>query len=199
MIIKKRFRLLLALIALFICLSSIEKTYAKYITSASGNTDITISRWNIKLNDFDITNGSSFSNVIVPTFNGDEYTAAGIIAPSSEGTFDVSIDGSETDTAYSLDFDIGISDDSDVKDLVITKYTIDDDPTEYAYTGNLVTDFKLDDNKVITYHFFIKWNDDEETQTMTNADDTNAAYNNGKAVMAVNIKITQLANWLCYF
>lgn len=194
MIIKKRFRLLLALIALFICLSSIEKTYAKYITSASGNTDITISRWNIKLNDFDITNGSSFSNVIVPTFNGDEYTAAGIIAPSSEGTFDVSIDGSETDTAYSLDFDIGISDDSDVKDLVITKYTIDDDPTEYAYTGNLVTDFKLDDNKVITYHFFIKWNDDEETQTMTNADDTNAAYNNGKAVMAVNIKITQLAN-----
>lgn len=194
MIIKKKFRLLLALIALFICLSSIEKTYAKYITSASGNTDITISRWNIKLNDFDITNGSSFSNVIVPTFNGDEYTAAGIIAPSSEGTFDVSIDGSETDTAYSLDFDIGISDDSDVKDLVITKYTIDDDPTEYAYTGNLVTDFKLDDNKVITYHFFIKWNDDEETQTMTNADDTNAAYNNGKAVMAVNIKITQLAN-----
>jgi len=54
MIIKKKFRLLLALIALFICLSSIEKTYAKYITSASGNTDITISRWNIKLNDFDI-------------------------------------------------------------------------------------------------------------------------------------------------
>lgn len=194
MIIKKKFRLLLALIALFICLSSIEKTYAKYITSASGNTDITISRWNIKLNDFDITNGSSFSNAIVPTFNGNEYTAAGIIAPSSEGTFDVSIDGSETDTAYSLDFDIGISDDSDVKDLVITKYTIDDEPTEYAYTGNLVTDFMLNDNKVITYHFFIKWNDDEETQTMTNADDTNAAYNNGKAVMAVNIKITQLAN-----
>lgn len=194
MIIKKKFRLLLALIALFICLSSIEKTYAKYITSASGNTDITISRWNIKLNDFDITNGSSFSNAIVPTFNGDEYTAAGIIAPSSEGTFDVTIDGSETDTAYSLDFDIGISEDSDVKDLVITKYTIGDDPTEYAYSGNLVTDFKLDDNKVITYHFFIKWNDDEETQTMTNADDTTAAYNNGKAVMAVNIKITQLAN-----
>lgn len=194
MIIKKKFRLLLALIALFICLSSIEKTYAKYITSASGNTDITISRWNIKLNDFDITNGSSFSNAIVPTFNGNEYTAAGIIAPSSEGTFDVSIDGSETDTAYSLDFDIGISDDSDVKDLVITKYTIDDEPTEYAYTGNLVPDFMLNDNKVITYHFFIKWNDDEDTQTMTNADDTNAAYNNGKAVMAVNIKITQLAN-----
>lgn len=194
MIIKKKFRLLLALIALFICLSSIEKTYAKYITSASGNTDITISRWNIKLNDFDITNGSSFSNAIVPTFNGDEYTAAGIIAPSSEGTFDISIDGSETDTAYSLDFDIGISENSDVKDLVITKYTINDDPAEYTYNGNLISDFKLDDNKVITYHFFIKWNDDEETQTMTNADDTNAAYNNGKAIMAVNIKITQLAN-----
>ena len=43
MVIKKKFRLLLALIALFICLSSIEKTYAKYITSASGNTDVTIS------------------------------------------------------------------------------------------------------------------------------------------------------------
>lgn len=193
MIIKKKFRLLLALIALFICLSSIEKTYAKYITSASGNTDVTISRWNIKLNDFDITNGSNFTNAIVPTFNGDEYTSAGIIAPRAEGSFSISIDGSETDTAYSLDFDIGISDNSAVKDLVITKYTIGDDPTEYNYDGNLVTNFNLGDNKIITYNFFIKWNDDETTETMSNADDTTAAYNNGKAIMNVNVKITQLA------
>jgi hypothetical protein len=194
MIIKRKFKLLLALIALFICLSSIEKTYAKYVTSASGNTDITISRWNIKLNNFDVTNGSSFTNAIKPVFNGDEYTAAGIIAPNAEGSFTISIDGSETDTAYSLDFNIGISDDSAVKDLVITKYTIGDDPTEYTYDGNLVTNFNLDDNKIITYNFYIKWNDDNETQTMGNEDDTTAAYNNGKAIMKVNIKITQLAS-----
>ena len=95
--------------------------------------------------------------------------------------------------SYSLDFDIGISDNSAVKDLVITKYTIGDDPTEYNYDGNLVTNFNLGDNKIITYNFFIKWNDDETTETMSNADDTTAAYNNGKAIMNVNVKITQLA------
>ena len=38
-----------------------------------------------------------------------------------------------------------------------------------------------------------RWNDDETTETMSNADDTTAAYNNGKAIMNVNVKITQLA------
>lgn len=192
--LKRKFRFLLALIALFICLSSIEKTYAKYVTAASGNADISISRWNIKLNDFDITNSSNFSSAIIPTFNGNDYIAADIIAPGAEGQFDITIDGSETDTAYSLDFAISVSDQSDVKDLIITKYTIGDDLTEYTYDGNLITNFNLMDEKNITYHFFIKWNDDDLTETMNNSDDTTAAVNNGKAIMDINIKVTQLVN-----
>ena len=192
--LKRKFRFLLALIALFICLSSIEKTYAKYVTAASGNADISISRWNIKLNDFDITSGSNFSSAIIPTFNGTDYIAADIIAPGAEGQFDITIDGSETDTAYSLDFAIGVSDQSDVKDLIITKYTIGDDLTEYTYDGNLITNFNLTDEKNITYHFFVKWNDDDLTETMNNSDDTTAAVNNGKAVMDINVKVTQLVN-----
>lgn len=192
--LKRKFRFLLALIALFICLSSIEKTYAKYVTAASGNADISISRWNIKLNDFDITNGSNFSSAIIPTFNGNDYIAADIIAPGAEGQFDITIDGSETDTAYSLDFAISVSDQSDVKDLIITKYTIGDDLTEYTYDGNLITNFNLMDEKNITYHFFVKWNDDDLTETMNNSDDTTAAVNNGKAIMDINIKVTQLVN-----
>lgn len=192
--LKRKFRFLLALIALFICLSSIEKTYAKYVTAASGNADISISRWNIKLNDFDITSGSNFSSAIIPTFNGTDYIAADIIAPGAEGQFDITIDGSETDTAYSLDFAIGVSDQSDVKDLIITKYTIGDDLTEYTYDGNLITTFNLTDEKNITYHFFVKWNDDDLTETMNNSDDTTAAVNNGKAVMDINVKVTQLVN-----
>ncbi|MDO4341771.1 MAG: hypothetical protein Q4C44_03395 [bacterium] len=192
--LKRKFRFLLALIALFICLSSIEKTYAKYVTAASGNADISISRWNIKLNDFDITNGSNFSSAIIPAFNGNDYIAADIIAPGAEGQFDITIDGSETDTAYSLDFAISVSGQSDVKDLIITKYTIGDDLTEYTYDGNLITNFNLTDEKNITYHFFVKWNDDDLTETMNNSDDTTAAVNNGKAIMDINIKVTQLVN-----
>lgn len=194
MIIKKKFRILLALIALFFCLSSIEKTYAKYITSASGDASVTISRWNIKLNDFDITNGSNFSNSIVPTFNGNEYTSKDIIAPGIEGVFDITIDGTETDTAYSLNIGINPSSKSDVSDLIITKYTVDDDDTEYNYEGELKDTFALNDKKIITYHIYIKWNDDETTEEMSNKDDTEAAYNNGIALMDVNVKITQLAN-----
>lgn len=191
MIIKRKYKILFSLIMLYICLSCIQNTYAKYTTSANGIADVTISRWNIKINDFDITNNSNFSNAIIPTFNGNLYTNKDIIAPGSEGTFDISIDGTETDTAYSLLLDVEVSEESAVKDLIITKYTIDDDPTEYTYTGTINKEYNLTDNKITTYHFFIKWNDDEDA-IMSNEDDTKAATNNGKAIMNINIKITQL-------
>ena len=81
-----------------------------------------------------------------------------------------------------------------MSDLIITKYTVDDDDTEYNYEGELKDTFALNDKKIITYHIYIKWNDDETTEEMSNKDDTEAAYNNGIALMDVNVKITQLAN-----
>ena len=74
MIIKRKYKILFSLITLYICLSTIQNTYAKYATSANTIADVSISRWNIKLNNFDITNNSNFNNIIIPTFNGNTYT-----------------------------------------------------------------------------------------------------------------------------
>lgn len=39
---------------------------------------------------------------------------------------------------------------------------------------------------------FIKWNDNQETQTMTNAEDTNATKSSNPALFNVNIAFTQI-------
>ena len=89
-------------------------------------------------------------------------------------------------TAYTLSLDIKTSEKSAVKDLIITKYTINNNPTEYSYNDKIISNYKLNDNKNTTYHFQIKRNDDE-TVTMTNDEDTLAASNNGKAIIEINI------------
>lgn len=190
--LNRKYKILIALISLMFLLTTIEETYAKYVTSATADTNINISRWNIKINNADIQNNSNFSDSIIPEFLGTDYVNSNIIAPGSEGKFDITIDGTQTDTAYKLNLNIDISDKSDVKDLIITKYTINNDPTEYQYNDTLETTYQINDNKTITYHFYVKWNDNEETETMDNIQDTTAAYNNGKAIMKINLKVTQL-------
>ncbi len=188
---KRYFKIMIALFTLLCSLNMIEDTYAKYMTSASANTNIAISRWNIKINTQDVQNNSNFTNSIIPTFNGNQYTAADIIAPGSEGTFDITIDGTYTDVAYNVSLALSVPQDSSVQDLVITKYTIGDSPTEYQYTNTITYQVGLNDTKVKTFHFFIKWDDNALTETMDNQDDTEAAYSEENALMSVSVNITQ--------
>ena len=44
MIIKRKYKILFSLITLYICLSTIQNTYAKYATSANTIADVSISR-----------------------------------------------------------------------------------------------------------------------------------------------------------
>ena len=52
--IKNKIKFFIALISLVYCISLIQDTYAKYISSASGNATMSIARWNILVNDTDI-------------------------------------------------------------------------------------------------------------------------------------------------
>ena len=81
--IKKKIVLFIALISLFYLVTTIENTYAKYISSATAEADMTIARWNILVNNQDILNNSNFSNTISPVFAGTQYINSGVIAPTS--------------------------------------------------------------------------------------------------------------------
>lgn len=189
--VKKKIMFFVALICLFYCVSLMQSTYAKYVTTADTNADFTIARWNILVNDQDIKESSNFTNLIVPTFEGTTHIKEDVIAPTSEGYFDIVIDGTETDVSYTYTLTIDYAASNDVDDLIITKYTIDDINYSYDIGDPITDDILLNaENKVTSIRFFVKWNDDPTTQTMDNAEDTSTT-SYGNAAFAVNLNVIQ--------
>lgn len=190
--IKNKIKFFIALISLVYCISLIQDTYAKYISSASGNATMSIARWNILVNDTDIKNNSNFTNTITPIFGENENVANNVIAPTSTGYFDIVLDGANADVSFNYTINLEVDETSDVSDLVIEKYTIGSDTTEYTYDGTISKNIILTDiNKTISYRFYVTWNDNE-TASMDNMSDTLAA--GGEAKIAVSINFIQLKN-----
>ena len=189
--IKKKIMFFVALMCLFYCVSLMQSTYAKYVTTAETNATFTIARWSILINDQDIKENSNFTNLIVPEFNGTENIKEGVIAPTAKGYFDIVIDGNGTDVSYTYNVTIDYDTSNSVDDLIITKYTIDD--INYVYTmGDPIVDDVLvnAENKKTEMRFFVEWNDNAETQTMNNANDT-AVTGDGSAAFRVNVNVIQ--------
>lgn len=188
--LNRRITFLLALLALFYCVSLIQSTYAKYLSTADADTNITIARWNILVNNQDISQNSNFSEVLEPTFTGNENIKDGVIAPTATGYFDITLDGSTTDVSFSYDISLSEADDNTVTDLKITKYEIDGH--SYTYNGPISGNILLNDqNRALTVRVYVEWVDQTDDETMTNVDDTTAA-NSGVAKFKVNVNVIQL-------
>ena len=189
--IKRKIVFFIALMSLLYCLTLMQETYAKYISSANASADLTIARWNILINNQDILNNSNFTDTITPVFEGTSNIRSNVIAPTAEGYFDVILNGTSTDVSFKYTLGISFASENTVEDLIISKYTIDG--TEYTYDGSDITEtILLDDiNKTRTIRFYVQWNDNEETQTMNNADDTTAA-NGGVAAFNVDVNVIQV-------
>lgn len=188
--IKNKIKFFIALISLVYCISLIQDTYAKYVSSATGNTTMSIARWNILVNDTDIKNNSNFTNTITPIFEGTTHIADNVIAPTASGYFDIVLDGSNADVSFNYTITLETDPTSAVSDLVIEKYTIGNDTTEYTYSDKISKDILLTDtNKSTTYRFYVTW-DDGENSTMNNESDTLAA--GGEAKIAISINFIQL-------
>lgn len=187
----RRATIFLALISLLYCISTIESTYAKYVTSTTGTTNLTIAKWNIVINNQDVINNSNFGTTITPIFLGTENIKSGVIAPTSVGTFDITLD--VTDVDVSLEYTISISDSisNTVSDLRIISYTIDG--VEYPYNDSITNQILLNDsNRTQTITFKVEWNDDSlDGASMNNLADTIAA-NNGVAAFGININFIQI-------
>ena len=188
----KKVYLLLALASLLLLVSVIQNTYAKYISEATANSNFTIASWNFKVNNQDINANSNFSNVIVPVFENNPNIKDNVIAPTSEGYFDINIDHSNVDVSFTEKINLNFSGTNTVSDLKITGYAINDGSI-IEFNGNEIsTDCLLSDNvKINKYRFYVTWIDDDG-QTMQNKDDTEAA-KNGNASISVSLSFIQKA------
>ena len=192
--INHRIKIFIALLSLLYLITLVQDTYAKYTSSANANTNITISRWNILVNDQDIKNNSNFTNTIKPVFEDNENIATGVIAPTSKGYFDIIIDGTKTDVSFQYNINLALSSLNTVSDLKLTNYKVNDDDTLHQIENNVISNQILydSDNKIIKYRIFVEWIDGE-TETMNNEADTEATIN-GIAAYDIAINITQIPN-----
>ena len=192
--INRKHRFLIAFVSLFILISIIQETYAKYLTNASANTNMTIARWNIIVNNQDILNNSDFSNGIKPVFLGSEHIADGILAPLSEGYFDIVVDATNVDVSFNQVITLSHGKDNTVSDLAITGYSVDNGSIisfdkETTFTNEILLS---DQTRIHTYRIYVKWLDGEN-ETMDNEKDTEAT-KSGKASIKVDVSFIQKAN-----
>ena len=191
----KKITIPLCIICFLLCLFFIEDTYAKYITSTNESASMNIARWRILVNNKDIRENSTTNAVITPIFNGNDNINSGIIAPNSEGYFDLIIDATEADVSFKYKIEISVNQNSPVKDLITTKYIIDNGNEISLERDNATienTVLHKDNTKPINIRVYIKWDDSNEA-TMDNDADTEATKQvDNPAKMYVKLSFIQL-------
>lgn len=194
---KNRKKLFFLIYGILICalLFCIIQIYAKYITSAQGNTQISIAQWNILVNGLSIKSDTDISNKITPIFPGNDYISEGIIAPSAEGYFDLNFDFTNANVSFKYEISTSVAEDSSVKDLVATGYSIDDgEKVSYVDGNTTISDTVMLNDQIETrkIRIYVKWDDDESTSQMNNADDTLSTVSTDPVLFNVNISFTQI-------
>ena len=92
---KRKIIFFVALMSLLYCITLMQDTYAKYVSSAVENAELTIARWSILINDQDVVNESNFTDTISPVFNGSTNIASDVIAPTAQGYFELLLNGTK--------------------------------------------------------------------------------------------------------
>lgn len=189
----QKIKFIIACLSLLICIFVIQDTYAKYINVAEGNANLNIARWRILVNTQDIRNNPEITNVITPTLMPNAHIAPNVIAPTSQGYFDLIIDSSAADVSFSYNIETTVHENSCVNDLVITGYSYDGGQTISASNNSTITNNIIYNISPTTtsIRVYIKWYDGEN-EIMNNADDANATLATCNAMLNVSISFVQI-------
>ncbi len=190
MLLNRKFVLLIAVICLFLSVFTLTDTYAKYASSIDETTDISIARWRILVNDFDVRSSSTTNNLITPTFNGTTHIASNVIAPTAQGYFVVVIDATDTDLAFNYSISVGNAQNSLVSDVRITGCTLNNIPVTLT-NGTATGTIGLSDQRVNYLHVYIEWNDGQGSTMDNEADTATTLVEDGVAQISVNANFTQ--------
>ena len=190
---KKRL-ILLVVLSIILCLFFVQESLAKYITAADETANISIARWKILVNDEDIRDENTVNTVINPIFLGNDNIAENIIAPTSEGYFDLIIDAREADVSFKYKISMSVNQNSSVKDLVATKYVVNGgEPITMDINNQTIENTVLygNNNSTINIRVYIVWNDGDGS-LMDNSADTLATTSGNSAMMNVSLNFTQV-------
>ena len=192
---KRKIRVLIALLSLAILLSNIQSSFAKYVSSADAIANLTISRWNIIVNNQDILENNDFSDTIVPTFDSNTNIADNVLAPTATGSIVINIDGTNTDVSYQETIEFALSNDTTIADLKITGYKVNQESIVTLGATDprqvVLQHARTDTSKIDNITIYFEWVDGTG-ETMNNLQDA-AATRNAVAKVDVSVDFIQLA------
>lgn len=211
---KNKIRLIQALciIAVLITIFCIQRTYAKYFEKINTTYDATIKKWVINVNEKNIHNEETLTNVMTPRFFYDEnMNTNDTLVPGRYGCFDFLIDYTNVDVNFKFEFDIKQTGEKKLTDFEVYGYKIVSPDLNIAETTTIddigeITpipqvdgkyDFSVINQTIIPSSYIVKkrrilvvfkWLDSAEN-TMNNSADTKIAGTNLN--YTVKIKFTQ--------
>jgi len=183
----KKLKLLIFLICILVLMSTVTTTYSRYVSSSTGTVTTEFARWQLFVNNQNISENYGSSIDFIPTIEENVNVAANKIAPSSKGFFDIAINPTNVDVSFEYSINFTIPEDSLIKDIKITHYaivqgeTISDNSeiTKTNFSGNEIRNVLLYDNNVLNFSFspfviriYFAWVDDE-TGYMNDEEDSN--------------------------
>ncbi len=189
-----RFILVFIFIVSFSFIYLFQTSLAKYRKQVTGNVDLQIAKWNIKINDEDVANKSVLTNNIVPVFEGNEYTNDSVIAPGSKGYCDIIIDATNVDVDFTYELNISIGEENKITDLRTTGYILNptDSSTETDITSNQAITGEITHNTSETkIRLYFEWYDEEDNNMDNTADTEVGIDETSKAVISANIRFSQ--------
>lgn len=107
-------------------------TISRYVEVASGNGNIEIAKFNVTLNDIDVTEGETISL----DYNNLMNTKEQKLAPNKTGYFQFVIDpsGTEVSLEYQFEFDF-----TEIPEkFKLTYFKVNDDETKYTIENNII-------------------------------------------------------------
>lgn len=187
---KKRVKILIVFVALAFSLSIISTTYSRYVADANGDVALTFAKWQILINNEDITSGNVESIDITPTIVENDNVASGKLAPSSLGYYDIEIDVSNVETSFDMHITL---DNEDMADLRISGYSINDGEEIEIEDGQINESFDYDEDlETINIRIYFEWYDvDDSNSEMSNEDDTSFVNVNEEITITTNLSFEQ--------
>jgi len=168
-----------------------QASYAKYRKQVNGTVQARVASWDIKVNTESIINKTELTSNIIPVIDTNQYVKQEVIAPGSEGHFDLTIDATNVDVDFNYEITTDVAATTPLTDLIFTKYEINGTQNNYTTPKKITGSINKNTASTLIKVYF-KWNDDS-TNTMDNAADTEYATDTTHAntEITVNIKFTQ--------
>ncbi|MDD3187248.1 MAG: hypothetical protein PHD02_02095 [Bacilli bacterium] len=203
----KKFKLLFALISISLCLGLMSNTYSRYVADASGDINLAFSKWQLLVNNTDITTSSSSNIEFTPVMEENANVKNDTVAPSSTGYFDINIDPNNVEVSFIYTITLSVLNEN-IPDLMITRYAIlptdyiEGDPLDFiTLTENTISNELIFDNETPDFSFnqisiriYFEWFEgdgelmDDESDTAVGND---ATINGTTLDLSANIKFEQ--------